>query len=147
MTVKDFAAWAVPDLELPLRGRTYSVRPPSVEAASKCIAAAVLGEVNMGLVQGPVPDEIMAIIDGIGPDEHPALGDVHDQLVADGVDPETIQRMTVYAVFYWARGEQYADFIAHLQWDKHVREQAAKEASARPKAGRSSRPRTGPRTA
>lgn len=146
MSVKDFAAWVVPDLKLPLRGRTYSVRPPSVEGAKKCIAAAVLGEVNMGLVKGPVPPEVQEIIDSIEPDEHPALGAVHDELVADGVDPETINRMTVYVVYYWARGESYADFIAHLQWGKHV-EQAGSEAGASPKADRSSPPRTGPRTA
>lgn len=116
MTTADFEAWARPDLEISLRGRTYMVRPPSVEDASKVLAAAVRGEVNLGIVEGPIPDEVQNVLDSIKPDEHPALGETWAELVASGVDPVTIDRVGYYAVFYWARGKEYADKLAVVLW-------------------------------
>jgi hypothetical protein len=118
VSATDFAAWVTPDLELPLPGgRIYTVRPPSVEAAKKIIACAVRAEVNLGLVAGEVPAEVQEILATIGKDEHPALGDeVYQQLVADGVDPWTIDKMAVYAIFFWARGREYADTLARIMW-------------------------------
>lgn len=116
-TAPDFASWAVPDLIIPLRGRTYTVRPPSVDDMGKLLACAVRGEVNLlRSVAGPIPDEVQEVLDSIGPDEHPALGEVYHQMVADGVHPVTIDRMAYYAVFYWARGKEYADTIAAVLW-------------------------------
>lgn len=115
-TASDFASWAVPDLIIPLGGQTYTVRPPSVDDTGKLLACAVRGEVNLGIVDGSIPDDVQEILDSIEPDQHPALGATYHQMVADGVDPVTIDRMAYYAVFYWARGKEYADTIAALLW-------------------------------
>ena len=111
----DFGEWVAPDLKLELGGRTYTVRPPTVEAAKMILAAAVRGEVNLGLVTGEIPEEVQAMLDSIG-DEHPALGDAHAAMVADKVPAATIDRVAYYAVFYWARGREYADTLAKLLW-------------------------------
>jgi len=115
MSAVDFGEWVAPDLKLELGGRTYSVRPPTVEAAKMILAAAVRGEVNLGLVKGEIPAEVQAILDSIG-DEHPALGDAYSKMAADGVPALTIDRVAYYAVFYWARGKEYADTLAKLLW-------------------------------
>lgn len=134
MSAVDFEAWATPDLELTLGGRTYSVRPPSVDAAKKIIAAAVRGEVNLGLVEAKeVPAEVQRILDTIEPDEHPGLGDVYDQLAAAKVAQPTIDRMAYYAVFYWARGKEYADTLAKLLWLPREEGISAPAADASPK--------------
>ena len=111
----DFGEWVAPDLKLELGGRTYMVRPPTVEAAKMILAAAVRGEVNLRLVEGEIPKEVQAVLDTIG-DEHPALGDAYAEMVADKVPAATIDRMAYYAVFYWARGKEYADTLAKLLW-------------------------------
>lgn len=117
MSAVDFEAWAVPHLELTLGGRTYRVPPPTVGAAKQIIAAAVRGEVNLGLVKGPIPDEVQAALDTIGVDDHPAItSDVYEQMVADGVPKVAIDRAAYYCVFYWARSRQYADMLAALLW-------------------------------
>lgn len=120
MSAVDFEQWAAPDLILPFRGRTYTVRPPSVGMMPKVLAAAVRGEVNLGIVKGPIPDAVQRILDSIEPGEHPSLGDVYDQLVADGIDPVTIDRIAYFAVFYWARGQAYAESIAEQLWAPRI---------------------------
>ncbi len=110
----DFDSWARPDLDLTLGGRTFPVRPPSVETGKLLLALAVRGELNLGIVRGEMPDELQELIDAIEPGEHPALGATYDQLQAAGVDQVTIDRMAYYAVFYWAKGKEYADWIAEL---------------------------------
>lgn len=143
MTV-DFSAWAVPPLTLSLGERTYSVRPPSVGDMGKLLACAVRAEVNLGLVKGPVPADIQAVLDTIEPADHPALGaEVYEQMVADGLHPPVIDRMAYYAVLYWARGKSYADTIAALLWTPRVIAEATPEADdltgkARPTSRRSS---------
>ncbi len=118
MAAVDFGEWAaVEGLILTLGGRTYTVPPPSVRAMRQVLAAAVRGEVNLGLVRGEIPPEVQEVLDSIGPDDHPALGPVYDQLVADNVPQATVDRMTYYAVFYWARGKTYADWLARLLWE------------------------------
>jgi hypothetical protein len=111
----DFAEWVAPDLEIALGGRTYMVRPPSVEAAKMILAAAVRGEVKLGLVTGEIPPEVQTVLDRIG-NEHPALGDAYSAMVSDKVPAATIDRVAYYAVFYWARGKEYADTLAKLLW-------------------------------
>lgn len=115
MSAIDFGEWVAPDLELKLGGRTYVVRPPTVEAAKMILAAAVRAEINLELVKGEVPAEVQAILDSIG-NQQPALGDAYAAMVADGVPAPTIDRMAYYAVFYWARGKEYADTLAKLMW-------------------------------
>lgn len=117
MSAVDFGDWAAPGLELVLGGRTYLVRPPSVGDAKVILAAAARGEVNLGITPGPLPDEVASILEAVKRDDHPALGaDVYSQMVADDVPAVTIDRMTYYAVFYWARGREYADRLAALLW-------------------------------
>jgi hypothetical protein len=115
MGAVDFSEWVAPDLEIKLGGNTYKVSPPSVEAAKMILAAAVRGEVKLGLVGGDVPAEIQEVLDSIGT-THPALGDVYDALVADGHPAINIDRVAYYSVFYWARGKEYADSLAQLLW-------------------------------
>lgn len=145
MPAVDFAAWVAPDLVLTLdEGRaTFPVAPPSVEDAKLIMAAAVRAEVRWGLAAGPVPEEIEAICETIG-DRHPGLGDQYDALVAAGVPQATIDRMSVYSVFFWARGKEYADSLATLFFAPRG-EQPAPAGDAPRKV--SSRPKTGRRTA
>lgn len=144
MSAVDFEQWVTPNLELTLGGRTYSVRPPTVEVAKQILAAAVRAEVNLGLVQGDVPVEVQSVLDSIAPGEHPALGEAYEQMAKDGVPQATIDRVAYYAVFFWARGRQYADSLAQILW---LPRETADEGpgGAAPKG--SSRRRTGRRTA
>lgn len=119
-TASDFATWAEPDLVIPLGDHTFRVRPPSVSDAAKVLACAVRGEVNLRLVEGPIPDEVQDVLDTIGTDDHPALGDAHQEMVDAGLSPVTIDRLGYYAVFYWARGERYADRLARLLFTPRV---------------------------
>lgn len=115
----DFAAWAQQDLVIPIGGRTFVVRPPSVADAGKLLACAVRGEVNLRMVKGPIPDEVQRVLDTIG-DEHPALGPAYDEMVEAGLSPVTIDRLAYYATFYWARGEEYADTLARVLFTPRV---------------------------
>lgn len=119
-STSDFKAWAQQDLVIPLGDRTFTVRPPSVDAAGKLLACAVRGEVNLRIVEGPIPDDVQAVLDTIGKDEHPALGDTYKEMVAAGLSPVTIDRLGYYAVFYWARGEEYADTLARILFTPRV---------------------------
>jgi hypothetical protein len=138
-TATDFADWAVPALTLPPlptrdgEPRSFVVQPPAVGDVGKLLACAVRGEVNLGIVKGPIPDEVQAILDTITADEHPALGAAYQQMVDAGVHPETIGRAAYYSVFYWTRGRDYADRLAVVLWG---REQPAAEEveTAAPKA-------------
>jgi hypothetical protein len=112
----DFEEWVAPTLDITLGGRTYSVQPPSVENAGKLLAAAIRGEVKLGLVKGEIPAEVQNVLDTIRPGEHPALGDVYRQMAEDGVSEQSLNRVGYYAVFYWARSREYADFVAKILW-------------------------------
>lgn len=116
MSAVDFESWAAPDLQLTFRGRTYTVAPPSVADARKILAAAVRGEVNLGLVKGEIPEAVQRVLDTIEPDDHPALGAAYGEMSDAGVPAVTIDRMAYYAVFFWARGKEYADGLAALLW-------------------------------
>ncbi|WP_424448847.1 DUF7426 family protein [Microbacterium arborescens] len=115
-TAVDFAEWAAPDLVLTLGERVYNVAPPSVDRAKKILALAVRAELNLKIVRGDMPQTVADVIATIGPLERPALGDVAAQMTADDVPVETIDRMDYYAVFYWARGKEYADALAVVLW-------------------------------
>lgn len=132
MTAADFSSWAVPDLVLTLGEREYTIAPPSVGDMRKLLACAVRGEVNLGILRdAEIPPDVQAVLDTISPDEHPALGDAtYRQMVTDGVDAETIDRMAYYTVFYWARGKDYADRLALLLWGREEPENAEAEAPA-----------------
>lgn len=116
MTAVDFEAWAVPDLTLTFKGRSYTVPPPDVDRAKVIMASALRAEVNLGIVAGPVDEEIDRILATVG-DSHPALTDgVYEQMAADGVPVKSIDRMSYFAVFYWARSAEYAGWIATRLW-------------------------------
>ncbi|MDR6142388.1 hypothetical protein QE375_001942 [Microbacterium foliorum] len=135
-TATDFADWAIPALTLPpLPGRdgephVFVVQPPSVDDVSKLLACAVRGEVKLGIVKGPIPPQVQEILDTITPDQHPALGSTHQDMVAAGVHPETIGRAAYYSVFYWTRGRDYADSLAALLWGREQVDVGEAEASA-----------------
>lgn len=145
MTAVDFGAWVLPALELTVGGRTYMVPPPTVEQSQKIIALAVRAEVQFRIVDGDVPEPVQKVLDSIGPQEHPALGDTYTQMVDDGVLPPVRDRMEFYATFYWVRGKAYADALAELLWTP--RDTAAEGGGAAPKARRSSPRKSGRRTA
>ncbi|MFF2493254.1 hypothetical protein [Agromyces sp. NPDC058064] len=140
MGAVDFAEWVTPDLEITLPGadgtpggRTYMVRPPSVEAMKMVLAAAVRAEVRLGLEEGPIPDEVQQVLDSIG-DSHPALGDdVYERMRADGVPASWIDRVAYYATFFWAKGRAYADRLAVVLFAPPDVE-STPEADASPKA-------------
>lgn len=137
MTAVDFGSWAAPELVLKFGERAFRIAPPSAdEATAKILALAVVAEVELGLAVGPVPETIQEIVDGIGPDEHPALREAYGemkQLVAENkLLPETIDRAAVYAIFFWARGREYADWVAELIWTR-IPEAQAEADLARPK--------------
>lgn len=128
----DFAAWAIPDLVIPLpcadgEKRDFVVHPPSVDDMGKLLAAVVRAEVNLGIVDGPIPDEVQKVLDSIEADEHPALGAAYQQMVDAGVNPKTIDRMAYYCVFYWTRSEDYADQLALLLWGREALESETAE--------------------
>ncbi|WP_194385185.1 DUF7426 family protein [Microbacterium luteum] len=119
----DFTDWAVQDLVLPYKGKQYRVPAPSVRRAPLILASALRGEINLGYARDEtgapiteVPEEVQELLDTIG-DTHPGLTDeVYAQMVADDLPVVTIDRMAYYAVFYWARGREYADRLAALMW-------------------------------
>jgi hypothetical protein len=126
VSAADFTAWVIPDLELTLGERTYRVRPPSGARAKMILAAAARAEVNLGMSKGPLPAELEEILAAIGT-SHPALGDeVYEQMAADEVPVQVIDRMSYYAAFYWARGADYAGALAVLLWgDRELGDTAA----------------------
>lgn len=135
MSAVDFGAWAKPDLELLLGGRTFSVRPPSVAQARMVVALAVRFEVG----EERTPQEVRDVLATLPTDGHPALGDTYDELVEAGIDPVTLSRMGVYATLAWARGREYADAAAEIIWGPE-RDAAAADApgkaSSRSRSGR-----------
>ena len=116
MSATDFTQWATPALTLTVREHTYTVQPPSVDNAKYVLASAMRGEVNLGLHDGPIPQEVTDLLAELKPGDHPALGEAHAQMVKDGIDQVSIDRMTYYAVFYWARGQEFADSLATILW-------------------------------
>lgn len=129
----DFSQWVAPGLTMPLGDRTYMVPAPSLDRAKKIIALAVRAEVDFRMVKGDVPEGVADVLATIEGDERPGLGSAAAEMVADGVDIFTISRMHTYAVFYWARGREYADAFAALVWAERAPENDD-EAGGSPKA-------------
>lgn len=140
MSAVDFGAWARPDLVLTLGPRTFTVREPSVGDMRQVLALAVRAEVG----RDQVPPEIIAILDTLPTDGHPALGDTYTEMVDAGVGRETLARIGVYATLFWAYGRKAADSVAERTWGQ---DNADTEGSDRPKGSRSGRTRTGRSTA
>ena len=150
----DFGAWASPTLDLALGGRTYTVRPPSVGRARQILACVVRSEISLGLVDGPMPAELQTVLDEIR--ETPlgvvSLGqDVYDQMVADEIPAQDVDRVSWYAVQFWGRGKKQADALADLMWatppDPDGDAGAPKAPRARSRSGRSTASANRTRTA
>jgi hypothetical protein len=119
MPAVDFSEWAVPDLAIALGGRDFTVRPPSVEGARALVALTVAWEVQNGLTDGELPDDVQTVIDAHRDQSLADLSlgaDVHAQLVEAGYPPETIRRVAMYALLYWTRGRSRADYVARTLW-------------------------------
>lgn len=147
MPTVDFTDWVQPDLVIPLGGRDYTVRPPSVAIGRQLMACAARIEIRLGLAPGPVPPELDELLAGLDatPLADLALGrDVHEQLVTDGHSQVTIDRVAYYATLFWARGRARADAIATALWATPTETPEGAEAAG--KAARRSRSRSGPRT-
>lgn len=129
---KDFTAWARPDLVLTIDGREYRSRPPTVGEAPLFLAIAVRIELYVGLVDGEMPANLAELIEQQANDQTVAQVTLRpetvDELVADHVPLETINRMGLYAALYWARGEAAADLVAELAWGQDVAPGEADEA-------------------
>lgn len=136
----DFTSWLTPSLVIPLGGRTYTVPPPSVAAARNILACAVRSELSLGLVTGTLDDELTAVLADLA---DVPLGDitltvdVHAQMVADGLPASDIDRAAYYALHFWARGKERADWLAeHLWGDAAGGEGAAPKGRSRSRSGR-----------
>lgn len=122
MATVDFADWVADDLRIPLGGKTYEVQPPSVAQAKVILACAVQSEVRLGLTKRELDDDTKDILAKL---EQTPLGevslgkDVYDEMVTDGVPAVTINRVALYAVWFWAYGKKLADAFAALMWTKH----------------------------
>lgn len=142
MATVDFTDWAQGDLVLTIDGKEYRSKPPTVDHAKSLLALAVQAEIHLGLVKGDMPTDLKELVDALGtaPVAEVSLGkETREQLVADGVSPETVSRMGMYGIFYWARGKERADWLADAMWRKEAEEAAEKAAaSSAPKGRRSS---------
>lgn len=121
--MKDLTAWLTPDLSLSLGGRTYIVRPPSVEAGLNLTALNVAGVAGYLAVQGACPtcgrtgalevtDEINERYEALKdtPLGILSLGkDVYEQMIADDLPEKHIDTAALYAMYYWTMGEAAAD--------------------------------------
>lgn len=132
MSAVDFAEWAAPDLVFTNLGAdsegnggfTFRVRPPSVADSAKVLALAVRGEINMGVITGvEIPEPVQEILNSIGPGDHPALGRAYYDMRDAGLSAATIDRAAYYAIFYWARGRNYADALAALMWAPRTKDE------------------------
>lgn len=139
----DFTAWVTPNLDLSLVGRAYSVPPRSVDEMKVVLAFAAVAEHHVGIAKGDPDAELIQIVEAqTEPLAALTLGrPIYDQMIADGIDLETIQRVGYYAMNYWARGKARADWLAEIMWAP----ESAEVAEGAPKARR--RTRSGPPTA
>lgn len=123
MAAIDFAEWVAPDLSLTVGGRTYRVRPPTVAEARVIVALMIRTEERLGLVPAGAarPEGLDEALDQVGqrPLGEVTLGRaVHRALMEDDVPAATVDRMSYYAMVFWARGRDRADAIARVLWSR-----------------------------
>ena len=142
----DFTAWATPNLEVTLAGHDYSAKPPSVAQAKVILAFAVIAEHGLDLVKGEPDPELVALTKAQKvPLAAVSLGqDVYDQMIADGIDQATTDRVGYYAMHFWARGKAQADWLAQAMWATPDTEEVT---AATPKAPQDRRSKSGRNTA
>jgi len=144
--VADFTSWASPDLVLPLGGHTYTVRPPSVRGARRILACAIRIEHSVGVVTGPIPDELATLLEEIGGTllEVVAFGqDVYDRMLDDELPAIEMQRAAIWTVIYWARGRTIADAYGTALWGEQSEAAGAGEPDPKGPPRRRSGRRTG----
>lgn len=119
MATVDFSGWVADDLQIPLGGKTYTVPPPSVDQAKGILACALQAEQRLGFTTRPLPDGMQEILDKLEgiPLGHVSLTEsVYSEMVADGVPAVTLNRVALYAVWFWAYGKKLAEAFAELLW-------------------------------
>ncbi|MFD2839329.1 hypothetical protein ACFSYH_01925 [Populibacterium corticicola] len=110
MAFKDLKQYLVKDLEIPLGGKTYLVPPPTKENGLILASFIALGinaargadssEEDIARVQENTDTNLATISLG---------GEVHAQMLADGVPEAHIDQAAIYAMYYWTMGEESAD--------------------------------------
>jgi len=145
MTYLDFNAWATPNLNVTLAGHNYSAAPPSVEQMKVILAFAARAENDLQAEPGVLDPALDAICEAQKvPLAVVTLGqDIYDQMIADGIDQATTDRVGYYGIHYWARGKERADFLAEAMWTPKNEEAIA----AAPKAPQDRRSKSGRSTA
>ena len=143
MPTVDFTAWVTPNLDVTLGGHAYSSPPRSVAEMKVILAFAALSEHALGIAKGEPDRELVELVESqTEPLAALTLGrPIYDQMISDGIDLDTVQRVGYYAMHYWARGKARADWLAGLMWAPEPVEVVARA----PKARR--RTRNGPPTA
>jgi hypothetical protein len=120
MVSVNFDAFAEPDLELSFHDATYTCPPPSTGDFPVILALHVRARVQLGLDEGPVDPDVLALIEEKAADIPLAaltLGQAtFDALTAAGASPTTINRMGYYGMLHWARGEEYALMVSRAMW-------------------------------
>jgi hypothetical protein len=128
MRMSTFDEFAEPDLVLHLHGVVYRCPPPSVADSATIIALHIRARVQLGLDDGPVDQKVIDLIEEKASSTPLAAltlsQKVYDELVAAGESPMTINRMGYYGILYWARGAEYADWLAVAMWDPKAEEAA-----------------------
>lgn len=143
MTSKNLTRFLTPDLSLKVGSKTYVVKPPSRESGKIMVAINVAGVAAFASVteacpscgrSGPLEmDESMrALVEANSQRDlgELSLGDTYQEMLADGIDGPTLEKLEMYAFYYWTLGEAAADQI----FEETV---AAPKARKRSKSGRS----------
>lgn len=140
MVSKDLTAYLAPDLELPYDGKTYVVRPPSVETGLKLSAIhayATAGAAGAEALQQISPErrEIAESLQDTDLGEL-SLGAAYQEMRADEVPGPHLDMFALYAMYYWVLGEDVADKIMELRAGGSAGPKAPQDHKP-PKSGRS----------
>lgn len=145
MPVKDLSAFITPDLVLKVGDKNYTIQPPSKDDGKIMTALNVAGLASFTAMSGActacgrsgdveMDPTMRALVEAnAGRDlGELSMGAAYDQMIADGVDGPTIEKLELYCFYYWVLGETAADQIFEQQG------QAALPKGQRPsKSGRS----------
>ena len=130
MAAKDFTRLITPNLDLTVGDKTYTVTPPSKEVGAQMLAANVVGLSVFTSLQDACPTcgrsgeveiapkykELAAQVEDMDLGELSLGEDVYNEMVADGLDGALMDKLALYAFYYWTMGESVADAIVEEQW-------------------------------
>lgn len=149
MTFKDLSAHLTPDLELPWKGRTFVVPPPSKEDGLVLTALNAVGIQAFMLTQGACPtchrsgpmemdERTMSVVELVRDRDlgEFSLGPAYAEMIEAGVPGPDLEMFELYAMYFWTMGEETADAILQAR-TKH-RGAPAPKARAPRKNGRPS---------